>query len=52
MAIVASPQFLGLLRKLLDPQLAPLVQFDINKDYTHFSAAQIAEQLAARERPA
>lgn len=50
LALVASPQFLGVLRKLLDPQLTPLLKLDINKDYTHLNARQLREQLQAREQ--
>lgn len=45
--LVASPEFLGLLRKFLDPQLKPLVKLEINKDYTHASAIQLREHLEA-----
>lgn len=55
LALVASPQFLGLMRKMLDPQLTPLLKLDINKDYTSLSARQLHEQLnaklSAREDP-
>lgn len=55
LALVASPQFLGILRKLLDPQLTPLLKFDINKDYTSLPARQLREHLheqrRAREHP-
>ncbi|MDQ1816636.1 host attachment protein [Massilia sp. CCM 9210] len=50
LVLVASPQFLGVLRKLLDPQLTPLLKFDINKDYTHLNPRQLREQLQAREQ--
>lgn len=52
LALVASPQFLGILRKLLDPNLMSLVNLEINKDYTQFSATQLQEQIqvhAAKE---
>lgn len=47
--LVASPEFLGVLRQLLDPQLASLVRLEINKDYTQFSAEQLREQIQAHE---
>lgn len=47
--LVASPQFLGLLRQLLDPQLAQLSAFEINKDYTQLSPQQLKEQLQASQ---
>ena len=51
LALVASPQFLGLLRQLLDPQLKPLVAWDLNKDYTQLSPMQLQEQLAGQGQP-
>jgi len=47
--LVASPHFLGVLRKLLDPGLEPLVQLEINKDYTHISAEELREQIRAHQ---
>lgn len=47
LALVASPQFLGVLRKLLDPQLEPLVNLEINKDYTQFNPRQLHEHIQA-----
>ncbi len=46
-SLVASPQFLGLLRKLLDPRLESAVSLEINKDYTQFSPEQLLEQVKA-----
>ena len=43
--MVVSPQFLGMLRKLLDPRLASVVSLEINKDYTQFSPEKLLEQL-------
>ena len=48
LALVAAPEFLGLLRRLLDKPLAALLRWDLNKDYTQLAPAQLAEQLAAR----
>jgi protein required for attachment to host cells len=45
LTLVVSPQFLGVLRTLLDPQLESAVRLEINKDYTHFNAKQLLEQL-------
>jgi protein required for attachment to host cells len=50
LSIIASPQFLGALRKLLDPALESLVNIEIDKDYTHFSPKQLQEQLQAHKR--
>ncbi len=47
LSLVVSPQFLGMLRKLLDPQLESVVRLEINKDYTHFSPQQLLEQIQA-----
>jgi protein required for attachment to host cells len=47
LSIVAAPQFLGELRKLLDPELESVVNLEINKDYTQFGAQQLQEQLKA-----
>jgi protein required for attachment to host cells len=49
LALVASPQFLGILRKLLDPTLESVVNLEIDKDYTQSSASQLREQLQAHE---
>lgn len=43
--LAASPQFLGLLRQLIDPQLKPLASFEINKGYTQSAARELQEQI-------
>jgi protein required for attachment to host cells len=48
LVISASPQFLGALRSFLDPHIKPLIKFELNKDYTHFNAQQLREQLRAQ----
>ena len=45
LSLVVSPQFLGLLRKLLDPRLESVVSLEINKDYTQFGPEQLLEQV-------
>lgn len=45
LSLVVSPQFLGMLRKLLDPQLESVVNLEINKDYTQFSPGQLLEHV-------
>ncbi|GAB3546943.1 hypothetical protein GCM10027343_25550 [Noviherbaspirillum agri] len=45
LSLVVSPQFLGMLRKLLDPRLESVVTLEINKDYTQFSPQQLLEQV-------
>jgi protein required for attachment to host cells len=49
LVISASPQFLGALRSFLDPHIKPLIKFELNKDYTHFNAHQLREQLQAQQ---
>lgn len=46
--LVASPEFLGLLRKQLAPTLQSLVS-TLDKDYTSFAPAQLLKQLRAAE---
>lgn len=48
--LVASPEFLGVLRKLLDPQLESVVTLEIDKDYTQFSPAQLLQQIKTLEK--
>lgn len=49
LALIASPQFLGILRKLLDPNVVSLVNLEINKDYTQSNPRQMLEQIQAHE---
>ncbi|MES2900482.1 MAG: host attachment protein [Pseudomonadota bacterium] len=44
----ASPQFLGMLRALLNPQLHPLIVSELNKDYTQLDPTRLMEQIASR----
>jgi len=46
LVLVASPEFLGVLRKLLDPQLESCVALEINKDYTQLRPEDLATRLA------
>ncbi len=46
--LVAAPQFLGLLRQMLDPTLKPLVQRELNKDYTHASVSELGQQISGQ----
>lgn len=50
LALIADPKFLGVLRVFLDPQLKPLVNLEINKDYTHSSPQQLREQIQAHQK--
>jgi protein required for attachment to host cells len=45
LCLVASPEFLGVLRRVLDPSLERVVQLEINKDYTQLSADELRERL-------
>jgi protein required for attachment to host cells len=45
LVLTASPQFLGLLRKLLSPQLQALVSKEVNKDFTQSGPVQLREQI-------
>ena len=47
LGLAASPQFLGLLRRLMPAQLTALSDFEIDKDYTQLNAQQLKEQLQA-----
>jgi protein required for attachment to host cells len=47
--LVAEPKFLGVLRGQLDNQLKPLVDLELNKDYSHCNAHQLREQLQAQK---
>jgi len=43
--IAAGPEFLGLLRKLLDKQVAGAISQELNKDYTNVSQHDLLAQL-------
>lgn len=43
--IAAGPEFLGLLRKLLDKQVAGAISQELNKDYTNVSPHDLLGQL-------
>lgn len=47
LVLAASPQFLGVLRKLLDPQVLAAVSLDLNKDYTQFDPRELQAQIQA-----
>jgi protein required for attachment to host cells len=49
LSLIASPQFLGELRKFIDPKLGSLVNLEIDKDYTQYSARQLSEKIHAHE---
>jgi protein required for attachment to host cells len=52
LALVAEPKFLGVLRMQIDNQLKPLINFELNKDYSHLNAHQLREQLQAQKSKA
>jgi protein required for attachment to host cells len=45
LTLVASPEFLGILRKLLDSNLVSIITQEINKDYTQLNAKELREHL-------
>ena len=47
LCLVASPEFLGVLRRLLTPQLEAVVSREINKDYTQLGPAELRERIRA-----
>jgi protein required for attachment to host cells len=47
LALVASPEFLGVLRQQLDPHLASAVSLEINKDYTQLRPDELRERIQA-----
>ena len=50
-ALAASPSFLGVLRKLLDPQIRQRVKLEINKDYTESGPLQLRALIEAHAPP-
>jgi protein required for attachment to host cells len=47
LCLIASPEFLGVLRKQLDPNLESAVKVQIDKDFTRYSAAELKERIKA-----
>lgn len=45
LGLVASPEFLGVLRGLLSPQLKSVLRWVVNKDYTGLTAPQLRDRL-------
>lgn len=45
LSVVAAPQFLGILRKVLDPQVQSTVNLEIDKDYTQFNPGQLLDHI-------
>lgn len=48
LCLVVSPQFLGLLRKLLHQELESAVTLEIDKDYTSFNGAELLDHVQAQ----
>ena len=46
LSLVASPAFLGALRKALPPELAKVVGVEIDKDYSQATAAELRDRMA------
>ena len=51
LCLVASPEFLGLLRRKVGARLGECVKQEINQDYTGDSPARLGERLRERSRP-
>lgn len=47
--ISAAPQFLGMLRPLMDPQLKQVCSFEINKDYLQLNPRDLKEQIEEQQ---
>lgn len=45
LCLVASPEFLGVLRKMLNANLLLLIKTEINKDYTHLSPGDLQARV-------
>ena len=48
LVLIASPEFLGVLRKQLDAHLASLVRLEIGKDYTRVDTRELRELLSVQ----
>lgn len=49
LVLAASPEFLGMLRKQLDPKVLAAVSLEINKDYTQLAEDKLREQVEAHK---
>ena len=47
LVLAAAPEFLGTLRKLLDPSVASAIGLEINKDYTQVPPDKLPDQIEA-----
>jgi protein required for attachment to host cells len=50
--LTASPEFLGVLRNLLDASLQTAIVSEIDKDYTYFQGRELCELIDARRNAA
>lgn len=48
LVLVAGPQFLGLLRSVLDEQVQKHVTVSLDRDYTYFTSPELEKHLAAQ----
>lgn len=48
LVLIASPEFLGVLRSTLDQRLVDIVTCEINKDYTNCSLKELSEHVHAQ----
>ena len=51
LTLVASPEFLGVLRKQLDPRISAAIIDEIGKDYTQLNREQLQEKIQSRRAP-
>ncbi|WP_229493915.1 host attachment protein [Massilia arenae] len=49
LVLAASPEFLGVLREKIDPQIKALIKREVNKDYTHSNGQELRAQLDAHQ---
>ena len=51
LCLVASPEFLGVLRRQVKDKLGSTIKLEIDKDYTHASPDELRQHVQARLRP-
>ncbi len=51
LVLTASPEFLALLRKVLDPHVLAAARVQIHKDYTKFKPKELQAQVEAHRLP-
>lgn len=47
--LVVAPQFLGELRKQLDPEVQSAIGLEVNKDYTQYGGRELQELIATQQ---